>query len=364
MKKSQDFARSPQKNISTELRPTTLSQRTKPLLPGQSATDLVDFKEFERALEFAALKNGNSTISSKIRAAVSQVSHGDLPKWFSTLDRLPETAAASKVYLNESRVRVEPEKTIEPKDRDKLYATLQELHPWRKGPYLIHGVHIDSEWRSDLKWDRLDRRIGCLENRRVLDIGCGNGYHCWRMFGAGARLVVGIDPTLLNVVQFRAIRHFIGKLPVFLLPLAAEALPAELTGFDTVFSMGVLYHRKSPLEHLSELHGFLRKGGELVLETLVVDGEEGYALLPEDRYAMMRNVWFLPSYPTLVVWLKRCGFTNIRVIDVSATTSTEQRATDWMRFHSLAEFLDPDDSTRTREGLPAPKRAIVIADKT
>ncbi|MCI0668487.1 MAG: tRNA 5-methoxyuridine(34)/uridine 5-oxyacetic acid(34) synthase CmoB [Methylococcaceae bacterium] len=300
-------------------------------------------------------------LSARIRSAISAASHGDLPKWRSLLENLPELPV-SGVVLNEDRVRVESAQPLDPERHEALYGMLQKLHPWRKGPYQIHGIHIDSEWRSDLKWNRLDRHISPLANRRVLDVGCGNGYHCWRMLGAGARLVIGIDPTLISVVQFRAIRHFVGESPVFVLPLSAEGFPVEISGFDTVFSMGVLYHRKSPLDHLNELRGFLRSGGELVLETLVVDGGDGYTLLPEDRYAMMRNVWFIPSCPTLSRWLKRAGFNNIRLIDVTATTSAEQRSTAWMRFQSLPEFLDPNDRNLTREGLPAPKRAIFIAN--
>ena len=43
-------------------------------------------------------------------------------------------------------------------------------------------------------------------------------------------------------------------------------------------------------------------------------------------------------------------------------TIQEQRRTEWMRFHSLADFLDPENPTLTVEGLPAPRRAIVIAN--
>lgn len=323
---------------------------------------MIDIDALTRSLELAGLDKRIKILSARIRSAISAASHGELPKWLSLLESLPDLGN-DKVALNEARVRVESANPLDSEWRGALYEMLQKLHPWRKGPYLIHGIHIDSEWRSDWKWNRLDQQISPLANRRVLDVGCGNGYYCWRMLGAGAGLVIGIEPTLLSVVQFQAIRHFIGELPVFVLPLGVEDVPAGISGFDTVFSMGVLYHRKSPLDHLSELHGFLRSGGELVLETLVVDGAEGYALLPEDRYAMMRNVWFIPSCPTLSLWLKRCGFKHIRLIDLTATTSDEQRSTEWMRFHSLPEFLDRNDRTLTREGFPAPKRAIFIANK-
>ncbi|MBR9800034.1 MAG: DUF1698 domain-containing protein, partial [Gammaproteobacteria bacterium] len=41
----------------------------------------------------------------------------------------------------------------------------------------------------------------------------------------------------------------------------------------------------------------------------------------------------------------------------------EQRATDWMTYHSLSDFLDPADPSLTREGHPAPRRAVLIATR-
>ncbi|MCF3996362.1 tRNA 5-methoxyuridine(34)/uridine 5-oxyacetic acid(34) synthase CmoB, partial [Pseudomonas aeruginosa] len=151
--------------------------------------------------------------------------------------------------------------------------------------------------------------------------------------------------------------------PAWHLPLALEDLPEKLEGFDTVFSMGVLYHRRSPIDHLLALKDCLKRGGELVLETLVVEGDASTVLVPEDRYAQMRNVWFLPSVAALELWLRRAGFADARCVDVSLTSVEEQRSTEWMRFQSLPEFLDPQDRSRTVEGLPAPMRATLVARK-
>lgn len=127
--------------------------------------------------------------------------------------------------------------------------------------------------------------------------------------------------------------------------------------------MGVLYHRPNPIEHLQILASTLKAGGELLLETIVLEDAEQTVLVPEDRYAKMRNVWFIPSVAMLELWLRRTGFEEIRVIDVSRTTSEEQRRTDWMTFESLSDFLDPTDSNRTIEGYPSPSRAVIIAKK-
>jgi tRNA (mo5U34)-methyltransferase len=286
--------------------------------------------------------------------------HGDLARWQGVLERLPHVAP-SDVRLDAGTLRIGGERDCSPATRTQIEDALRMLHPWRKGPYRVHGINIDTEWRSDLKWQRLAGQIENLSGRMVLDVGCGNGYHAWRMAGAGARLVIGIDPTLLSVMQFQVIKHFAGSWPVHVLPLGVEDMPRKLAAFDSVFSMGVLYHRRSPLDHLLELRDFLRPGGELVLETLVIEGDERQVLVPNDRYARMRNVWFLPSCAAIQAWLKRCGFQNIRLIDVTSTTTNEQRTTDWMRFQSLAECLNPEDHSLTVEGLPAPRRAIFLA---
>ncbi|WP_417513473.1 tRNA 5-methoxyuridine(34)/uridine 5-oxyacetic acid(34) synthase CmoB [Marinobacter sp.] len=288
--------------------------------------------------------------------------HGDLARWQSALDSLPNISGTTS-ELNTSAITLGSATTLNFSQQEALESGLRGLMPWRKGPFDFFGTHIDTEWRSDWKWDRVSPYLSDLKGRRILDVGCGSGYHCWRMLGEGAGRVIGIDPGLLFMFQFLSVKRYLPEAPVDLLPIRMEDLPEGLETFDTTFSMGVLYHRRSPLDHLLELKGTLRRGGELVLETLIVDGPEGYSLMPEDRYGQMRNVWFLPSCDTLLRWLDRTGFRNARVVDVSATSTDEQRSTDWMRFNSLQDFLDPDNPERTIEGYPGPKRATIIAEK-
>lgn len=320
-----------------------------------------DYTLLYRALDSLGAGGWAGLLREQLAGAFDESSHGDLLKWRAAIDELP-IVGPSSVNLRDT-VSIGSAADLSEQQLPRLVRGLQKLHPWRKGPYRLFGVDIDTEWRSDWKWDRLMPHIAPLRNRMVLDIGCGNGYHCWRMLGEGARLVIGIDPTLLSVMQFQALYKLYGaEAPIYLLPVGVEQLPAELKLFDTVFSMGVLYHRRSPIDHLLELKGCLRPGGELVLETLVVEGGEGSVLFPESRYAQMRNVWFLPSCDLLMAWMRRCGFKNVRLCDVTKTTVAEQRSTEWMRFNSLRDFLDPGNNALTCEGLPAPVRAIVVAN--
>jgi len=319
---------------------------------------MISFNKFYQLISQNRLSNWLNVLPAQLSAWQKSELHGEFSHWQKTLDALPNTSPSS-INLIDS-VTIGAESDINTGEFKRIANLLKKFKPWRKGPYHIHGLHIDTEWRSDFKWDRLAPHISDLTNRYVLDIGCGSGYHLWRMRGAGAKFVVGIDPTQLFFMQFNAIKHFAQDDNVHLLPLGVEDLP-ELKTFDTVFAMGVLYHRKSPIDFLYQLKAQLAKGGELVLETLVVNGDINTVLVPGERYAKMRNVWFLPSCDAMVAWLERCGFKNIKVVNTDVTALNEQRKTDWIDTESLEDFLDPNDSSKTIEGYPAPKRAIFIA---
>lgn len=290
--------------------------------------------------------------------------HGDLPQWIQAIESLPALPAGEPM-LDQQAVGVRGPRPLSPSERQALEAALMALHPWRKGPFSLHGLELDAEWRSDLKWARLAEGIAPLEGRRVLDLGCGNGWYGYRMLGAGARLVLGIDPTLRFVAQFLAINRFIGEDRLGVLPMTDDELVAIAPegSFDSLFSMGVLYHRRDPHRHLAGLRRLLRSNGELVLETLVLDEPGSRVLHPPDRYAQMRNVHALPTLDVLRDWLTEAGFHRPRLLDLSRTRTQEQRATPWMRFHSLADFLDPDNPDLTLEGHPAPTRALLTAQR-
>jgi tRNA (mo5U34)-methyltransferase len=290
-------------------------------------------------LRSIGLNDWPAALSPMIEERLSPKGHGDFSKWQAIVDALPSTQD----------------------DVVELRKLLLGLSPWRKGPIDIGGVNIDTEWRSDRKWNRVRNFIAPLNGRNVLDVGCGNGYYAWQMANAGARCVIGVDPTVLFVMQFLAMNSFANLDNVFVIPARLEELPLPARKFDTTFSMGVLYHRRSPIDHLQELRQTLRQGGQLVLETIYLPGDKPFARTPEDRYARMRNVWLLPTIPELEIWLGRTGFKDIAVVDKSITSSEEQRSTEWMSFESLHDALDPDDPTLTVEGWPAPRRVVITA---
>lgn len=289
--------------------------------------------------------------------------HGDLPQWLSLLNQLPDVRP-SQINLDSDTLKIGKAEDLTLEQQLQLQRTLLDLAPWRKGPFDFFGTFIDTEWRSDWKWRRLLPHIANLSGRRVLDVGCGTGYHAWRMLGADAQYVLGIDPSMRFLIQYLAAQKYINDSRFDFLPIGIEDMPGDLETFDTVFSMGVLYHRRNPIDHLLELKQLMNSDGELVLETLIVDQADGGILRPEQRYAKMRNVWSLMTVDKIERLLSESGFSDIRCVDQNITSLGEQRTTEWMPFHSLEQFLDPNDLAKTVEGYPAPKRGIFIARKS
>lgn len=310
-------------------------------------------------LKDTTLEQWSHSIPEIIRKGLDTQRFGDLPDWLNALDKLP--IVPDTFIASEEPLTISSKVPVEHAVAQLIEKQLRMLSPWRKGPFQVLDTFIDTEWRSDWKWQRLAPHIASLNDKCVLDVGCGNGYHAFRAHLAGARHVLGVDPSPRFIIQFHMVKHFLGNIPVDILPCTLDDFPDNYQHFDTVFSMGVLYHRRSPIDHLKQLRAALKPGGELVLETLIIHGDDHQVLLPDERYAKMRNVWFLPSVGQLVQWLKRSGFVEARCVDINQTTTDEQRATSWMTFQSLEDFLDANNHNLTIEGYPAPLRGLFIA---
>lgn len=293
-------------------------------------------------------------VRTRITERLSSAHHGDYPAWRASLDALPDLAC-TEIAMGDTVAALG---TASAHQQQLLRDALMGLHPWRKGPFNLFGVHVDCEWRSDLKWQRVAPHLE-VSGATVLDVGSGNGYYGWRMLEAGAELVLGVDPTVLFSMQHQAVNKYLNDQRNWVVPLRFEELPEHQ--FDSVFSMGVIYHRRDPRAHVERLFAYTRPGGQVVLESLVVTGSQD--LKPGGRYARMGNVHVVPTPNALCDWLRQAGFAQVRVADVTTTTTDEQRSTNWMRFQSLAEALDPRDPSRTVEGYPAPVRAVVVGQR-
>ena len=269
---------------------------------------------------------------------------------------LPEYANV-KVTLGD-RVEIQIA-DLSSEELEQIKQAAELMKPWRKGPFQFNTLFIDSEWQSQIKYNLLEPHFN-LKDKIVGDIGCNNGYYLFRMLSQQPKKLIGFDPSAIYYSQFLFVDHFIKSGIVYEL-LGVEHVEFYEHKFDTLFCLGVLYHRSDPVAMLKSLFKGLNKGGELILDTFMIDGEEEICLTPRDRYSKIPNIYFVPTVNALKNWCYRAGFESVEVLEIMKTELNEQRKTEWIDTQSLEDFLDPDDPTKTVEGYPAPKRVYLKA---
>ncbi|MFC1752115.1 tRNA 5-methoxyuridine(34)/uridine 5-oxyacetic acid(34) synthase CmoB [Thermoproteota archaeon] len=302
-----------------------------------------------------------SLFSDRLSLRASHFSNPNIDRFFSAFEKRPLIKPTS-LDLNQDCIKIGNDTNITPHSKAELTQCLQALVPWRKGPYNIFGIELDAEWRSDMKWNRLQAHLPDMENKRILDIGCNNGYYMFRMAPYNPYFILGIDPGDLCFMQFQLLQSYIQAKNSYMAPLRLENMTAFKAYFDVVFCMGILYHQRSPIHALNQIHDLMKPKSHLILETLIIPGESETSLFPKETYGMMRNVYFIPTVKCLKNWLTQTGFSHIKLISIDKTTSDEQRVTPWTFDKSLIDFLDPADTEKTAEGYPAPIRVIISAN--
>lgn len=285
---------------------------------------------------------------------------GNFFRFRKVLDSIPDFKPSS-IILDDHTVSIGSSSDITNTQALELDQKLLQLRPWRKGPFNFFGILVDSEWQSWMKWDRFKDHLGNINGMRILDIGSSNGYYMFRMAAHNPAMILGVEPQSSFYYQYLTAQKFLRLENLFCLPVPFNRLPKMGRYFDRVFCMGVLYHRKSPIEMLKEIFDIMKPGGKLILENLIIDSKQNLCLFPDNRYGKMRNVFFIPDLLAMEAWLLRAGFQDVKCVDVTPTTAVEQRKTRWIQTESLEDFLDPDDASKTVEGYPAPVRAVFTA---
>lgn len=314
---------------------------------------------------FSLLSHGNKrdALSSLDDNAKRQIHRPAWHAYASRLDALRKLlpSQAASFGGTEGTFHIGRSDELSIQQRECLRDAIRALIPWRKGPFTLFGEHIDTEWISSMKWDRISPLLGDLTGMRIADVGCGNGYYMLRALEHNPELVVGFDPFEKYFLQYDLIARFLPSIPAAFLLLDSEGLTHFERFFDVVMCMGVIYHERNPLRLLQLLAQSLRPGGKLIIESQAIPGDTPTSLSPPKRYAKAHNVFFVPTPSCLVGWLEKCGFVDVSIASMVPTTIEEQRATHYSPGESLKDFLDPSDSTMTIEGLPAPWRVCCVA---
>ncbi|EIJ4040302.1 tRNA 5-methoxyuridine(34)/uridine 5-oxyacetic acid(34) synthase CmoB [Campylobacter jejuni] len=242
--------------------------------------------------------------------------------------------------------------------KDEILAIVKELKPWRKGPFKIDNLFIDTEWQSFIKFNILKPFMDEISQKCVADIGCNNGYYMFKMLEFNPVKLIGFDPSIKYRLQFELI-NALAKTPIKYELLGVEDLPNYGLKFDVIFCLGVIYHRSDPIKMLKDLKAGLNKNGVVFLDTMYIEDEREIALVPNKTYSKIPNIYFVPSISALKNWCERAGFKKFEVLATKKTDENEQRKTEWIDSFSLENFLDPKDKNLTIEGYEAPKRVYI-----
>ncbi len=267
------------------------------------------------------------------------------------------------IQLDQPAVIIGDSKEFKANELALFKKAAQAFVPWKKGPFTLFDINIDTEWRSNLKWERFFPHLKQLKGSRIADIGCHNGYFMFRMAHYQPELIIGFEPHPRHYYNFQLMQNYAQISNVHYEIFDADQISHYPSFFDHIFCLGLLYHLVDPIGTLKKFHNALRTGGKIIVDCQGVEGNDPIAFVPGGRYANARGIWFLPTLPCLKTWLRRSGFKDIKCFYAKPLDSSEQRATKWAPIKSLEDFLDPKDRSKTIEGYPAPIRFYLTASK-
>jgi tRNA (mo5U34)-methyltransferase len=250
---------------------------------------------------------------------------------------------------------------LDSKEEQKIKEAIQQMVPWRKGPFNLMGESVDAEWRSDLKWERVKKICGSLQGKVILDIGCNNGYYLYQIAKQNPKYLLGIDPVVPYYLQYEMLRQFYPLPNTDYFLMGVQDIVHMPKTFDVVFCMGILYHHPDPIGILRTIFQSLRPGGLLIVESLGINKPGSYCLFPQNRYTKMPGHWFVPTKEALENMLRRSGFQYIDTFYETKLLNDEQRKTDLCPVDGLVDGLDPNDNNFTVEGYEAPWRYYLKA---
>ncbi|MGI6006656.1 MAG: class I SAM-dependent methyltransferase [Ruminococcus sp.] len=112
------------------------------------------------------------------------------------------------------------------------------------------------------EWHQLKKMFPSLKGKRVLDLGCGYGWHCKYAVDAGARSVIGIDASR-KMIEEAVKRNLTPEITYKVCSLEAFDYPEN--GFECVISNLVLHYIEDLDDIFRKVHRTLCREGIFLL---------------------------------------------------------------------------------------------------
>jgi SAM-dependent methyltransferase len=208
---------------------------------------------------------------------------------------------------------------------DQKVRELGELQPWNHNFDLGDGVQTApgvqrSHGKNVVKLERLRPLLDVigLRDKRVLDIGCNEGFFALHMAAQGAR-VIGIDVDEQRIAKARFVQSQIGtgEVELRVTDIYSPAF-AALPQADLCVCLGVIHRVPDPVSALSAI---AKKTDMLLLEWKALKfgpHDEAFAYFsakPVDQQDYYGTEYWLPSFAAVERILTRLGFTQFHRVD-------------------------------------------------
>lgn len=199
---------------------------------------------------------------------------------------------------------------LPPDELADLQRRIDELDPWLQGPFVLAGnLVIPGIWGIDGRWSWLERNIGDLNGRSVLDIGTNAGYDAFMFKLKGAARVLACEPH--EFIHQAHLLESIYRSGAEFSQIGWQQLDPAVHGrFDLVHCHGVLYHEIHPMAMLQRLRSMVTDSGEVMFGSMMHASAEQseYVRFVPDTYAGDPTWWFVPGRLAMRWMLQSVGF--------------------------------------------------------
>ena len=190
---------------------------------------------------------------------------------------------------------------------------------------------------------RFEPALPDFAGKRVLEMGCAEGFYSFLAEERGAQHVAAFDvvESVIARAKYAAERRH-SKVAFF--KDDADIWRHDDTKFDLVLCLGLIYHLRNPLGCLEWICKLLAPGGQAVIETALLDNSEDVPEFGKVDYAvpypMMRfwrgkeyngddSNWWTPNEACMMAMFDSAGFEVIKGGTFYAL-NTKHRRGSWL----------------------------------
>ena len=228
--------------------------------------------------------------------------------------------------------------------REKILEVRDLLSPWNHNIPLAHDIYTtacDEYYAAHREMMRVvsEHVDGDLTGRRVLDIGCLEGYFSIECALQGAD-VVGIDGKILNVRKCEFVRSVLGVPRVTFLEGDAMRVKAASVGrFDVVLALGLLYHLEDPYAFLEHVAGLCDEFVVIDTHVALEDQPETIKAAWRPDLSELKTFTFAGKPYEGRLFREFPPGTARDVKDLSPTTSLDNELAVWLTEDALVRML-------------------------